>query len=226
MEKENGTRPLKLVEDPLNRRGREIVKGLAEETRRALVQHIFDVFKENILAERDPELKKRLEEKYKTGLSGHPSGLDGSPFEIYLVTIDSQVVPDVDGVPPGCFAIHLERNDDLGQEDDDDRITVYMPPNPPDFSIEDGDIDTLKPPDVVFVKIEDGKGKIARYSIDRDIVFSYTIVGDQKGVGRGVEDDSYDLDKLLRVDTGWPELSKLFQDVLNMKVVPLIKSVE
>jgi|GEM_PF-2106609 len=223
---EIGKRHLRLVEDPLNDRGKEAIEKLAEKTRKELIQHVFDVFKVHILAERDPELKKSLEQEHKARLSRHPTSVTaGTPFEIYLVAIDSQVAPDENDIQPGCFVINLKSDDELDLDDngDDDEITVYMPPNPPDFDIEADDIDILKLPDVVYFKIEDLNGGITRCSVDKDIFFEYTKAGDQSGAGQEIEDDSYNLARLKKAKTEARKLNRLFEEIINMKVAPQIK---
>jgi hypothetical protein len=133
----------------------------------------------------------------------------------YYVLEDFLAAPTEDGEPQWCMSLKLQNTRE--KADFDKRINelrVYLPV-PEDVTVLEGEVAM---PEKIFIEYANIDGENERFSVGLDGFTVYSALQDGEEV---TEHDILEgLDSQKRVDTGLPTLAYLFENLVNMTVVP------
>lgn len=172
------------------------------ETSRDVVDFIYRGM--HIFVAKDRELDRRLDKE--------PLGI-GDTAE-FFITEDILAAPKKYGVFQRCFSMKLlARNVGGSVAQGSNEMMVYLP-IPDGVSVLEGEIPR---PDNIYVEHTNMHGDRTRYSVGEEGFFAYIAERDD-----GTEVTEIDILEELSADigTGLPALAALYQNLVNMKVVP------
>lgn len=205
--------------EALNQQSKETLLDMAEVARKKLMMSVYESFKSAMAA--DSEQIDRL------AAGNVPSGEQLLMF----VEEDPGEAPFLEDMPAWTLSLRLERDTEIGQQGNE--VLKLFIPVPRDFEWEDDDEEREFPmPDTLYFaryeKSADGKDRlISRRAVTANTFFSYKSAADKRDeVGEGEDWFDYDDSEFLlqditfRVNTRTAEVVELFQDIVNMKVVP------
>lgn len=187
----------------LNSRASQELAEISSDTIKAMIEFMHDGLVHFL--EQDRELDAKIAEDFST------AGTSGD----YYVLEDFLAAPMEDGAPQWCFSLKL-RN--LNERADIDRrieeLSVYFPV-PETVTVTEGEVDL---PSTIFIELTDADGDSMRYSVGESGFTVYSALSDGEEISEF--DLLEDLESQKRVNTGLPALSYLFENLVNMTVVP------
>lgn len=193
--------------DEFNMRGVEMSLEDAERTRLALVQYCSEAVL--LFAEIDAGTENALSN----------GELEKSEDIRFFVEEDFLATPMLDGQLQRSLSLQL-----TNEKEDDSKQTLFLyMPIPDDIDLAPGtNLRSVPIPDVIYVEHRYGDDIIKRYLISRTEVVEYVSAFD---TGEEVIKDEFHperLERLLlkRVDSWLPFLTRLREDVINMKTIP------
>ena len=126
-----------------------------------------------------------------------------------------------DKEPVRAFSLLLNRDAEIGQAGHD-KLRIYMPVP---IDVAEGrifDPEKLPTPDSLYIEETTEDGKVVRHAVTKSQLFEYESAHDTEI--EVIKDDLHPdrIWKLLsvRLDSGLPYLTRLYEDLVNMKVVP------
>lgn len=192
--------------DSLNEQVKSSLLEQAQVTRERIIRHGFDAIKLclkfDVNTLRKPEI----------------------PDTVALFTQQDILMSPDDEKFTQLLTIRLEWDKTLG-----DPREGYMRlgvPVPDEFRFDtDSNADDLPTPDIMYVEFGSDES-IARYAIATDRVFAYIAAADSEGSYTTDEDEAFneriDIELINRVDSSLPQLMKIHELIVNMKVVPQV----
>ncbi len=194
----------------LNLKAQEELLKAAQERRKEVINLAYEAVR--LFLKRDQVIIKSLGES-----------ADEEPSTISLYVLEDFVAApfQANDEPIRTFSLLFQPKDEVWSRGDKLRVHVVAG----EFSLSDPELENLPVPNEIYTERIDDRGDVlARHIISAAGIAAYIGAGDTPEGEQLLEADAFEeraaAISRLRVDTGLPVITRLHEDMVNMKVVP------